>query len=420
LPHPLTPALSPSRGRGGEESGFRRVLAMLSLLALAACGVDPLDPLATRVEGGVTEAWRKGPPDCIALLPLKDGGGGGGGGGGDLRRALYGHLAPQGRRDVELKRVDVEAGRTGNHADLGRTLGCSALLTGHLVEDASQYLGVWSRVAVGAEVRVVRADDGVVLWTGRHTVASNGGAIPLSPIALAMGVYDAARNMGDRIRLSVIDRLAQDLVATIPDDVEAPFQDPASSPPVKAPPAKASPAITPRDQAERAFAAGDHAEARRQVDLALAATPHDGQALALKGRLLVHAGDRAGAEQAFLSAIAADPARADAYSALGALALERGETERAVAAFQMALEREPSSGFAYHHLGLALHEGGDAAGAATAHYGAGLAYLKAGDYGRAARSLRSLADLGAPAEDIRLLEQALARAVTGTGTGIGN
>lgn len=379
----------------------RWLVAAAALLPLGACGIDPLDPMAAKVDGGITDAWRVKAPDCIAVLRLAEDGQGG-----DVRRALHGHLAPQGKRDVELKRVDVEAGRTTDHKALGRALACTTLLEGRVTEDTTQYLGVWSRVAVGADIRLVRAEDGAVLWTGRHTVSSNGGTIPFSPIGLAMGIYDAARNMGDRIRLTLIHQLAQELVATIPDDVDAPAQDPVAVAPGAEPPATD---LSPADRAARAFAEGDDAEALHQVNLALAETPRDGRMLALKGRILVHAGDYPGAETAFLETIAADPGRAEAYNSLGALALERGEAERAVAAFQMALEQDAGSGFAYHHLGVALRTGGDAAGAATAHYGAGLAYLKAGDFGRAARSLQFLKAANGSSEDVGVLEQALTR-----------
>lgn len=44
-----------------------------------------------------------------------------------------------------------------------------------------------------------------------------------------------------------------------------------------------------------------------------------------------------------------------------------------------------------------------------AHYGAGLAYLKAGDFGRAARSLQFLKAANRSSEDVGVLEQALTR-----------
>ncbi|MGE5476671.1 MAG: GNA1162 family protein [Bacteroidales bacterium] len=383
----------------------RRMLVPAVLtLALAACGTPSYvdrgkgeEPSAIRpneVLFTLHDGFRTAPPACVAVLPLQvnvpEN---------DLaeqaplvRRVLFGHLAPQGRRGVPLARVDHVVGRMaadkrGDLRALGEALNCDALLTGEVVRYGSEFLGVYSRVAVGAKLRLVRAATGEVLWEGEHVATSHGGSLPLSPVGLALGIVDAAGNVSEEQHLRLTDDLARRLVSTIPDAPPSELDDPAAPAPrlVEAP--------APAEQAEALAAAGDYAGALAAADRLVAAQPERADAHFLRGRMLLKLERGPEAEQAMIRAAALDGANPRYLDGLGHVNALAGRAERALAAYAMAIKADVADGFAWYNSGVLLLEGGRAVEAGDAFYGAGLAYLKRGDYGMAAKSLAALRDL---------------------------
>lgn len=368
--------------------------AIALCLLLAACStpvyVDkakggPEDAWPNRVVFQVHPAWKQAPPDCIAILPLEAAQGSDPAASDSVRRALYAHLAPQGKRDVELARVDFIARHEPEPARLAERLRCGTLLSGTVTDYRSSFYGVFSRVAVGARLRLVRAADGVILWEGEHVATTHGGAMPLSPIGLAMGIADAANNARDEQILSVADDLARRLMGTIPDDRDVVLDDPGPPPPAR-----------PRDglaEGERLAAVGDWEGALAQADKVLAERPDEAAAHFLKGRMLVKAGRLDEAEPAFVRAVALDGRKAAYLDGLGLVNALKGRDDRALAAWQMAVAVDPADGFAWFNSGRLLANAGAGKDAADSFYGAGLAYLKTGDYGQAGKALAELKDL---------------------------
>lgn len=417
--------------------------AVLALATLGACtspvyvdkGQDEQEiPLALNsVVFQVHEAWRAAPPACIAILPLQ-----GPESGTELaagrveavRRAVYAHLAPQGRRVIKPARVDFvlaslpEAERD-DPARLGHSLDCDGLVSGRVTESGAQFLGLYSRVATGANLRMLRSDDGMLLWEGRHVASLHAGGLPISPIGIAMGILDAARNMDEEQTLRAIDDLARRLAATIPDDRIVALDDPAAPPsPVRAEPLAPRPDQPPvvaevpgnaadalRD-AERRAESGDYGGALAQADRAIALAPDDAAAHFTRGRMLIKLGDLVQAEPAIIRAVALDGGNATYLNGLGYVNGMAGRMDRALAAYRMAIDASPANGFAWYNSGVILLDQGDARSAADAFYGAGLAYLKSGNFGQAGKTLADLKDLAGRGLDlsheIETLEGALA------------
>jgi len=408
----------------------RWILAAL-LLPLAGCldpvyvdqnsALQPPDFWPNQVVYQVHKPWEAAPPACIAILPLNAGEAAAVApeDSARVRIALFAHLAPQGRRQVTLARIDHVLGELPKNADrlrlLGERLRCPALLTGTVTDYGSSYLGIYSSVTVGADLKLIRAADGAVLWEGRHTASSRGGGVGLSAVGVAMGLFDAASNLRDEQILRVTDDLARRLASTIPDDVIAAYDDPAAEPVRLAVPPPLAPAAGPGANSlalgERRLAEGDHAGALAAAEAAIAIEPGRSQGYLLKGRVLLAEGDFDRAEPAILAAVARDRSNAIALNALGFLNGRKGAPDRALAAYRLAIAADPADGFAYYNSAVIHFNANNWVPAADHFYGAALAYLKKGDYGRAEKALADLRDLsreGVPLDhEIATIDDAL-------------
>lgn len=421
----------------------------------------------------VHDAYNNDPPDCVAVMPFttpEDGTSQAEDINLDqteiVRRALYAHLSPQGKRDVEIPRIDFVLGRMSDTEKrdfslVGKNLNCGTLVVGEVTEYGSSFFGIYSRVAVGAKLKMIRADDGSLLWEGRHVAASHGGEIPLSPIGLAMGIVKAASNLNEEQIFRVIDDLARRLVKTIPDNRIAVLEEPLS-PVLVAVRRKPKDAKTSRDllaaledqpPGERKKALieaiegrrfdddgtrklhealielapgeaegharyarylvnqGDYDGALEYADRTLELNGRDHGTHYLKARILIKLDDLDGADSSIVQAVALDDSNAGYFNGLGYVNSLRGNPDRALAAYRMSLDRDPANGFAYYNTGVTLFNLGNLEEAASAFYGAGLSYLKSGDYGQTEKAVVDLKDLASRGieldDEIRTLEEAL-------------
>ncbi len=349
----------------------RRALPLLlALTAVSACASPtyvntgeeaPATLGFNEVVFDVKDAYKAAPPDCVAILPLavktparpevapEDRA--------KVRLALYAQLATRSKREIPLARVDQAAAEAkGDRKALGEHLGCAALLEGEVTEYGSAFYGIYSRVAVGTDLRMIRAADGALLWEGHHVAVSHGGSIPIDPLSIAWGVADAASNIRDEQILRVTDDLARRLVSTIPDD-------------------------------QPALASGQVAEPAAEGKAINA------EAWFVKGRMLMQAGDLSGAESVILKAVALDRGNAKYLDALGAVNERKGAGERALAAYRMAIDADPADGFAWYNSAVIEFNTGNPEAAADAFYRAGLAYMKTGNLAEAEQALARLRDL---------------------------
>ena len=421
----------------------------------------------------VHDSYNNDPPNCIAVLPFKTPKDGESKAEGitldqteSIRRAFYAHLSPQGKRDVEIPRVDFVLGQMSeadknNLRVVGERLGCDALVIGEVTEYGSSFFGIYSKVAVGADLKMFRAKDGGLLWEGKHIAASHGGEIPFSPIGVAMGLIKASLNMEEEQLFGVIDNLARRLVTTIPDNRMAVLDEPFSTVQVavRKQPKDAKTvdefleALEGRSEERQKLAfneaieanrfgdqgtrtlhqilvnrapddpenhsrfaryqvdQGDYAGALQSAKQSLVLNDEDHGMHFLTARVLIKIGNLKGADTAIVRAVALDDSQPKYLNGLGYVNSMRGNHKRALAAYRMALDRDPTNGFAYYNMGVTLFNDGDTDEAANAFYGAGLAYLKTGKYGQAEKALADLKDLASQGmdvnEEIKTLEDAL-------------
>jgi len=448
--------------------------------------VDKSDPNATKTPSlsqvvyEVHDSYRTDPPECVAILPftakLSDDG--------DpvdditidqkeaVRRAVYAHLSPQGKRDVELPRINfvlsqMSQANLGDDQLLGEKLRCDAIVRGEVIEYGSTFLIAYSRISVGAKVTMVRASDSALLWEGEHVATTHGGTIPLSPVGLAMGLFDATSNVSEEELLRRIDDLARRLVKTIPDNRIAVLDEPivrikqvsAKKPdaieqpeqPVGVdgfiasiadrPPSEQKQALLkaigskeygeenarklyaelvsvlpddPEPQARFAnylMETGDYEGALGAADASLAIKKDGHEMHFLKGRIYIKQGDLNKADDAIVKAVANTDSPSSYLNGIGYVNSLRGNQDRALAAYKMVLDHDPLNGYAYYNSGVTYFNLGDLDNAADHFYGAGLAYIKSGDYGQAEKALEDMKDLAAEglnvSQEINTLETAI-------------
>jgi len=145
-----------------------------------------------------------------------------------VRNMLYGFISTHAPKDVELSLIDrVTGGRPVADATglrrVARRVGCDWVLTGRVTDFDVDFLGVYSNIRIGADLKLVRASTGKVVWTGRHVAQGRAGSVPLTPLDLAVGAVKAVSNLEpDRLERVAAD-LARRLVRTMPLEPDNPF-----------------------------------------------------------------------------------------------------------------------------------------------------------------------------------------------------
>jgi hypothetical protein len=143
-----------------------------------------------------------------------------------VRESFYSHFSIKAFNDVELSKVD-DALRDEtilqnkkfqdiSSDELGRLLRCDALVYGKVVEMTRFYIGVYSQLAVGAEITIVNAKNGNIIWKNTLTTRFHEGDIPLNPLSIIPTSIKTGMNLRDVQKLRVVDDLCRNLANLIP------------------------------------------------------------------------------------------------------------------------------------------------------------------------------------------------------------
>lgn len=152
-----------------------------------------------------------------------------------IRRQFYGYFSSREFRDREIKLIDLILEREGiapEHLDevppqrLGSLLQADALIYGEVTRYRVIHGLVVSRVNIGLEVRMVRADTGAVLWKVKDVRCKNNWIASISIFPVVLGVYTSTVEVTrDHVARSV-DFLCQKIVETLPEVDMAALYDP--------------------------------------------------------------------------------------------------------------------------------------------------------------------------------------------------
>ena len=213
---------------------FKRkvIVGLVFLFILPGCvvatkkGVVP-PPIRSLYEGEfkVGEYLKDHQPKTVAILPFKN----------EtkkeeafeiVRRTFYNHFSSLRYGDLELFKVDQRLKKTGftdpdeinklSSQRLGKILGVDAVIYGRITHYDRAYAAVYSKVSVGAAVKMVDTKTNEFLWSGQHVQSKHQGGVPTTPVGLIITAISTAANIRQIELLRTSDDLFRDMVKTIP------------------------------------------------------------------------------------------------------------------------------------------------------------------------------------------------------------
>jgi len=356
-----------------------------------------------------------------------------------VRRSVLSHLSPLSYRDIELVLIDKLFKELTNEGKIdykyiGEQLNCDSVLTGTVTNFDSYDLKIYSNLIIGAKLKLYRTSDTALLWEGEHKAESKGGTIPLSPIGVAVGMINAARNMIEEQYLRLSDDLSRRLMKVFPYSANINFdetlianldkkriQNSLSDPDKTKEPIRTKTERFDRIQEIRAqlndenillkdkislyeelvrleeddiillkqftndlLILGDYEKAyiiaTKAAELNITRHGLDSETYYLLARAAIKLNELDIAEESLIKAIAFDNNDYLLYNALGFTYTKKTNTERAIASYQKAIQLNSENGFANYNLAVEYYNLGENENSILHFFEAANNYLKNGRY----------------------------------------
>jgi hypothetical protein len=144
----------------------------------------------------------------------------------NFRLNIFGHLTVLPYRDLELLEVDNRL--RDNHLlenddftripirELGRILGCDAVVMSELTVFYRIFLGIYSQMTVKGNITIWDTRSGSKIWTDTQVIRKHEGGIPLTLIELPFISVRSGLNLRNNNREKIIDALSERLISRIP------------------------------------------------------------------------------------------------------------------------------------------------------------------------------------------------------------
>ena len=145
-----------------------------------------------------------------------------------VRRGMYNHVSSLPFKDLEIFQTDTRLKNSGlretgqiedmirdNPRKLASILGVDAVVSGQVTHWDRIFIGIYSQVAVGCEVKMWDLKTGNLLWRAKHVTRAHAGGLSLNPIGLVMSTVAAVWNLRQTELLSQTDELFREIVSTI-------------------------------------------------------------------------------------------------------------------------------------------------------------------------------------------------------------
>jgi parallel beta-helix repeat protein len=143
-----------------------------------------------------------------------------------IRKSFHGHFSTLNYTAIPLYKIDHALRQAGLDTPdqvaatptpkLKEILKADALIQGEITHYDRIYVGVYSQVAVGAEVRMIEAKTDKELWWAKNVSRKHGGGIATTPVGLILTAVSTAFNMREIELLRSSDDLFREMVRSLP------------------------------------------------------------------------------------------------------------------------------------------------------------------------------------------------------------
>jgi len=140
-----------------------------------------------------------------------------------VRQSFAGHLSIKHFADTELYDIDSRletlgsGWQTTSAQDLGRTLGCNALVYGEVTRANRLYLALYSQLTLEGGIHLVDTETGQTLVKETYATKFRSAGFPLSPLAIIPDALKNLNNLSDAQMIRAVDDLGRNLASKVPD-----------------------------------------------------------------------------------------------------------------------------------------------------------------------------------------------------------
>ena len=327
--------------------------------------------LDSKAKSKLSNEFEADQPSCIAILPLnfnasyssnindvdiKN----------LLRKTLYAHIAPLKYKDIELDKIDYYFEKNNDLNKISEKIGCDYFLTGQILKFEKQDLTVYSKISMELSIEIQKKSSFTSIWQSQHKVNTHGGSVALSPIGLAIGIIDAAKNLEEEQYVKVADELVREIISTLPDneqvlyassfeDSEEYFEENQIKISLNENKEKDKSNLLPNNvNAQLLYDDLKYDQSYEMVNLIINNHEADDKTFFLKGRLEMKFNMLSQSEKSFIKAAALNNKDPMTMNALAYVYSINNKLLKAEAAYRMSIETNSDSIFAHKNLGVLL------------------------------------------------------------------
>ena len=216
------------RGWTGSLTGVAVIAAAVGIggcIYTPQAKITPAVTIPFKGEYRFDKSLQDRPPQSVAVLPFQNRT--------DhkeafdiVRKSFQGHFSTLNYTSIPLFKVDQALRLAGldtpdkvaqtPSSKLREILHADALVRGEITHYDRIYVGVYSQVAVGAEIRMVEAKTDKELWWAKNVFRKHGGGISTTPVGIILMAVSTALNMRELEILRTSDDLFREMVRSIP------------------------------------------------------------------------------------------------------------------------------------------------------------------------------------------------------------
>ncbi len=142
-----------------------------------------------------------------------------------FRKCFFTNFSTKGYNVLRLEEVDERLNLAAINASnlddeevykIGRIVKADAIIYGVVTKCCKRFMGVYSQVVFGAEMKMVDTRTSRVIWQADHTETTHGGSVPISPFSVPEAVIESSINVREKVVADTADRLAKKFIISVP------------------------------------------------------------------------------------------------------------------------------------------------------------------------------------------------------------